>query len=220
MAIQRYESSFAALPQHELAKWKTIPAAVASDCMNRIGAMQSTIKPLVPGQPMCGQARTVTAMVGDCSAICLAAADCKPGEILVVDAGGYEDTAVWGGIMTHAAVVAGLGGVVVDGAVRDVAAIRGSGLQIFCRAIVPRGPHEGFGGVIDGAVSVAGVPVQPGDVVLGDDDGVVIVPLAHAPRILEAALRHIEKEEDWLRHLSAGKTIPEIFSMPQAKTIS
>ena len=95
-----------------------------------------------------------------------------PGCMLVVDARGHMDTAVWGGVLTHAALVKGVSALVVDGSVRDVDEIRQTALTVFTRGVVPNGPHKGFGGSINTAISCAGVAVNPGDLVVGDADGV------------------------------------------------
>jgi len=215
MALQRHEATFRRLAADELDAWRKIPPAVASDCMNRSQVMHARIKPVVTGQPLCGQARTVQAMAGDCLPICEAIALAEPGDILVVDAGGVEDTAVWGGVMTFEATLRKIGGAVIDGAVRDIAEIRASGLPMFCRAAVPRGPHHGFGGIVDGTVSVAGAAVSPGDIVLANDDGVVVVPLRQSAAVLQAAQAHLAKEDGWIAGLRAGKTIKELFGFPE-----
>jgi regulator of RNase E activity RraA len=219
MALLRHQVNFPILTSEELEAWRQIPPAVASDCMNRTQVMHAEIKPVLPGLPICGQARTVTAMVGDALAICEAIAIARPGEILVVDANAVEHTAVWGGVMTLEAAVRKIGGVVIDGAVRDVVDIKASGLPVFCRAIVPRGPHHGFGGDIDAAASVAGVAINPGDIVLGNDDGVTVVPLSEASRVLSAAQEHLLKEQRWVEGLRSGKTIKEMFDMPDATLV-
>ncbi|MCC7047072.1 MAG: RraA family protein [Alphaproteobacteria bacterium] len=215
MALQRYRTNFQRLAVDKLDAWRKIPPAVASDCMNRTQSMQARIKPVAAGLSLCGQARTVQVMAGDCLPICEAIATAAPGEILVVDAGGVEDTAVWGGVMTFEAVLRKIGGAIIDGAVRDVAEIRSSGLPMFCRAAVPRGPHHGFGGVVDGRLSVAGATVAPGDVVLANDDGVVVVPLDMSDQILALSQAHLAKEESWIAGLKSGRSIKEIFGFPE-----
>jgi regulator of RNase E activity RraA len=207
MALQELDAPFRALSAEELDAWRQIPPAVASDCMNRTQVMAAAIKPISQGLSLCGQARTVTVMVGDCAPICRLVSRARPGEIIMVDAGGVEDTAVWGGVMAEEAVYRQLGGAVVDGAIRDVADMRKVGLTMFCRSIVPRGPHEGFGGIIDGLISVGGVPVRSGDIVLGNDDGVVVVPLEQSSAILAAAQAHLLKEEAWLRDIRNGVSV-------------
>ncbi|MHA1164423.1 MAG: RraA family protein [Alphaproteobacteria bacterium] len=207
MPIQRYRTDFSVLDQAALAKWRNLPPAVVSDCMNRTQVMAGAIKPVAQGMKLLGQARTVTCMVGDNSALHVALGMVEPGQILVADAGGYEDTAVWGGIMTRVAILRELGGLVVDGAVRDVAEIREFGFSTFARAIVPAGPHKGFGGIIDGPIACAGCPVSPGDIIIGDDDGVCVVPLARADEILKASLEKIAAEEATNAETEAG-TLP------------
>ena len=114
----------------------------------------------------------------------------EPREIMVVNAGGFLGTAVWGGIMTRAAIKCKIGGLVVDGAVRDVAEIRDMKFATFAAGAVPAGPHKGHGGVLDGVISCAGCPVKSGDIVIGDDDGVAIVPIERHEELL---LRSQEK---------------------------
>ncbi|MGF7159824.1 regulator of RNase E activity RraA [Rhodoligotrophos appendicifer] len=211
MALQKHDADFRILSAAELDAWRAIPPAVASDCMNRTQVMIARIKPISTGMTLCGQARTAVVMVGDCGPICVQIEQARPGEIVVVDAGGVEDVAVWGGMMAEAAVYRRIGGAVVDGAVRDVADMRKAGLRMFCRAFVPRGPHHGFGGVVDGSVSVGGVPISSGDIILGDDDGVVVVPLADADRILKAAQQHVVKEKDWIDGLRRGEPLPDVY---------
>lgn len=219
MTLQRHSTQFRRLTPDDLAPWRAITPAVASDCMNRTQVMHARMKPLTAGQVLCGQARTVVSMAGDCLAICASISTAEPGDVLVIDAGGVADTAVWGGIMTFEATIRGVGGVVLDGAVRDVAEIRTSGLVMFCTACVPRGPHQGFGGTLDGRIAVAGVPVAPGDIVLGNDDGVVVVPLADAAAVLKASQEHHEKEDRWMADLRAGRMMKEIFGMPDPAII-
>lgn len=217
MALLQQDAPFRVLSDEELDAWRAIPPAVASDCMNRTQVMSAAIKPIREGQILCGQARTVTTMVGDCGPICALISAARPGEIVMVDAGGVEDTAVWGGVMTEEAVHRRLGGAVIDGAVRDIADMRKAGFAMFCRSAVPRGPHHGFGGTVDGLVSVAGVPVRSGDIVLGNDDGVVVVPLERADAVLAAAQAHLLKEEGWVRDIRRGVPIPTIFEFPSVK---
>jgi len=122
---------------------------------------------------------------------------------------------VWGDILTTAAIGRGIAGIVLDGATRDVARIRELGFPVFCRAIVPRGPHKGFGGVIDGPVAVGGVPVNPGDLVLGDDDGVTVVPLARLATVRAALDAIVEKERQLLAGVAAGRSTAQLLGIAQ-----
>ena len=103
MAIYHNDAGFERLAQEALAAWRGVPPAIASDCMNRAQIMASAIKPLSAGMALCGQARTVQCMVGDNSAIHAAMRLIRPGEILVIAAGGHRGTALWGGLLTQEA---------------------------------------------------------------------------------------------------------------------
>jgi len=219
MALRRYIAEFAALPAATVEAFHSIDASVAGDAMNRERVMAAAIKPLAPGMRLCGQARTVCAMAGDNGIVHAAIPLVEPGQVLVVDAAGLEDVAVWGEVMTQAALHRGIAGVVLDGATRDAAAIRELGFPLFSRAVVPRGPHKGFGGTIDDIVAVGGVAVAPGDLVIGDDDGVAVVPLHCVDAVLAEAKATREKEERWFEQIAAGRTTAELIGVPEPEIL-
>ena len=194
----------ARLSDDDIATWRSIPTAVISDELNRACAMDAAIKPIAEGQIFAGLALTVRTMVGDNAALHYAMAGAWPGCILVVDARGHMDTAVWGGVLTHAALVKGVSALVVDGSVRDVDEIRQTELAVFTRGVVPNGPHKGFGGGVNTAFSCAGVAVNPGDLVVGDADGVVVMRPDQMDGLLERCRARIAKEEGILAKLDAG----------------
>lgn len=219
MAIQRHEIAFETLSAEVLESWRAIPPAVASDCMNRTQYMAAAIKPVRPGTTLAGQARTVTSMVGDNGVSHVATSLLRPGEVLVIDARGCEDAAVWGGVATRAAMARGAAGVVIDGALRDAAEIRELGFPCFARAVIPGGPHKGFGGVIDGPIACAGCPVKPGDIVLGDDDGVAVVPLERQAELMEACQAKLAQEVDWLAAIEEGRSMTDVLGLGEAEII-
>lgn len=219
MPLYRHDARFARLDADSLAAWAEIPPAIASDCMNRAQAMQARIKPIAPGSRLTGQARTVACMVGDNSAIHAAIRLIRPGEVLVIAGGGYADAALWGGLLTRAALTRGCAGVVVDGAVRDVAEMREIGFPCFAAAAVPAGPHKGFGGTIDGVITCAGCTVAPGDIVLADDDGVAVVPLARADDLLAACRAKLQQEEEALARLGEGVLLADQMGIPEPEAI-
>ncbi len=204
MSIQKYNYKFEKLTSEVLLKWATIPPAIVSDCMNRTNTMASRIAPLASGMRLVGQARTVASMVGDNSASHAAIGMLAEGEVLVIDAKAHCDTAVWGGVMTKAALKQKIGGVVIDGAVRDASEIRALGFPTFCAGIVPTGPSKGFGGVIDDVISCGGCSVMPGDLILGDDDGISVVPLMRQQELLNASIRQLEFEEIMSENIKKG----------------
>lgn len=213
MALVHHQLTFERLPADLLTSWSEIPTAIASDVLNRARSMAADIVPLQPGLRLLGQARTLSAMVADSSGIHVLGHLAGPGDVLVLDVGGYVDCACWGGNATRVAIRKGVAGLVLNGAVRDAAEIRQLGFAVFCRGTVPRGPHKGHGGDIDVPVAVGGVSVAPGDLVLGDDDGVVVVPLAEVRTALKAARDLMLREEAWVAEIEQGRTTAEIFGL-------
>ncbi len=109
----------------------------------------------------------------------------RPGDVLVVNPGGHMCNAVWGELMTRSAMALGIAGLVVDGVVRDGAANRKLGPPIFARGTTPVGSEKDGPGFVNGVISCGGVVVRPGDVIVGDDDRVVVLPVEHIPCVLE-----------------------------------
>lgn len=219
MALRRHTADFTPLSADTIAGFRALDVSVVGDAMNREHVMGAAIKPLAPGMRLCGQARTVSAMAGDNSAGHLALSLANEGEVLVIDGGGLEDVAVWGEVMTRAAMMRGIAGVVLDGATRDAAAIRELGFPMFCRAVVPRGPHKGFGGTLDGTISAGGVAITPGDLVIGDDDGVAVVPLGIAAAVLAAARDSAAREEQWLKAIAEGRSTADLLGISEPEVI-
>lgn len=219
MTIQKYDVSFETLPTDVIDAWRDIPPAIVSDVMNRTQVMGGRISPAWQGMKLCGQARTVTCMSGDNAGPHTLIGMCKPGEVMVIDGRSVENVAVWGGIMTEAAIYRKIAGIVVDGAIRDVAEIRELGFPAYSSAVVPAGPHKGFGGVIDGTISCGGCPVSPGDIIVGDDDGVAVVPLTQHERLLKASLEKIAQEEETIAGIRNGDNTVKRLGLPPAEII-
>ncbi|MFJ7217482.1 RraA family protein [Amycolatopsis sp. NPDC098790] len=157
------------------------------------------------GTPMAGTAVTVRTRAGDNLAVYRAFGHCRPGNVLVVDGGGALDQALMGDIMTSYAERAGLAGVVVDGAIRDVAAIRRRPFPVFARGVTHRGPHKNGPGEVNVPVSIGGMVVHPGDLVVGDEDGVLAIPVADAPAVLAGARDQAAREEAALAAIAEGR---------------
>ena len=215
MPVQIFSNDFTPLSADKLAQWATIPPAIAGDVMNRQNVMAGRISPLSPGMTMAGQARTVAVLAGDNAALHEVIGRLRPNEVLVIDAANYDDRAVWGGILNTRAKLRNINGVVLDGAARDAAEMREMGLPVYLSALSPAGPHKGWGGSIDDRISCGGVAVMPGDVILGDDDGVTVVPLARAETVLAASLARIAYEEDILNKLASGADTSGLFPSPE-----
>jgi Demethylmenaquinone methyltransferase len=219
MAMQRYIVDFPRLSEETLKQWATVPSSVASDAQNRCQSMDARIKPMVPGMRICGQARTVVPMPGDNSMVHHAVSLALPGDIVVVGGGGLDDVAMAGEWVVRCCQVRRLGGLIVDGTVRDLAEIRKMDVPVFARGAVPRGPHKNFGGRMDVLASVGNVPVNPGDIILGDEDGVVVVPLEVAEETLAESLKLLKREQAWTDQIIAGKTLVEVLGVPPLEVI-
>lgn len=186
-----------------LGHWAEWGSAMISDCNGRQGVLAGRIG-AVSGERMVGRAFPVQVMPGD-SATCHQALDHVPtGAILVIDAGGVTDRAVWGEVLTVAAQQRGVRGLVVDGAVRDIAAIRRRGFPVFAAAICPAGPHKAGGGRWGTTISCAGAVVTDGDLIVADADGVVAVPWDRHEQVAVAVAVKIEQENNLVRHLENG----------------
>lgn len=184
--------------------------------------MAPDIRPLKTGIRLAGHARTVQGPPGDNAAVHAAAALVGPAEVLVIDAGGFTDVAVWGGVLTTIARRRGLAGVVLDGATRDSAEVLESGFALFCRAITPRSGSKLAVGAIDGPVSVGGVIVRCGDLIVGDDDGVVVVPYDEIGATLGKVKAAVDREKEILAAIDRGRTSAEILgiAIPEAGVLT
>ena len=219
MPLTRRKTDFRKLSAEEIDAWRGIPPSIVSDCMNRTGAMAARISPLSPGTTLVGQARTVRSMVGDNSASHRAIGCMEPGEVLVIDAGRASEPAVWGAIMTHAAIAHKLAGVVIDGSVRDAGEIRELGFPCYVAGITPAGPHKGFGGEIDTAISCGGCTVRPGDLIVGDDDGIAVVPLEQLEALLQASRDKIAAEEETIAEAKDGALPADALGIPEPEIV-
>ena len=219
MALLIEEASFEHLPEAEIDAWSKIPTAVISDDMNRTNTMHAAIKSIAPGRSFAGQALPVQTMVGDNGTLHYALASAWPGCVMVVDGRAHLETAIWGGILNAGADAKAIRAVVIDGAVRDAEELRESSVSIFARAVIPNGPHKGFGGSINLPIQCAGVSVTPGDLVVGDEDGVVVIPLDQLPGLMAKCEARISKEERFLKEISKGTSTVELMGLPPADQI-
>ena len=202
------------LHDDDLAPWAGIRSPIASDSMNKAKTLDAAIRPIAPGFHMLGQALTVRAVAGGITPLLHALSLARTGDVLVVDAGGFADNAVLGGNMTNEAVRQGMAGLVIDGAIRDVAEIRGYGIPTFTRAITPAGPNFAEIGDVGGPVSCGGVLVHSGDLVIGDDDGIAVVPRGQMAAVLAACQATLAAEAEWDRRIAEGEAFSDILNLP------
>lgn len=163
--------------EENLAAWRAIPTAVISDEHSHHGVLAG-VHPLFSGRSFAAQALTIAVDASDNGAPRQALAQVWPHACIVIDARVRPDAAVWGGSLAKLACERGVVGIVVDGNVRDVVELRASGLAVFSRGVTPRGPA--WGGRIGGVIQCGGVSIAAGDLVVGDEDGVIAIALADA----------------------------------------
>ena len=193
--------------------FKGIPTTIISDAMNRMNCMIAEIKPLVSDIHTVGSAVTIQAMVGCNIMSHKAIYVAEPGDMIVFDARGHKNTSVWGFLQTKACVIRKLAGVVIDGTIRDSKEIRESRFPVFCRGVTPAGPHKGWGDSINIGIQCGGVSVNPGDIVVGDDDGVVVVPCEKAEEVLKESRNRLQIEKEWFEKLEKGISTMEILGL-------
>lgn len=186
-----------------IGRFKGIPVPNIDDNMGRLYAVSSDIRPL-NRVPLLGQAFTVKAPQGDNMMFHRALDLARPGDIIVVDGRGGMDRALCGEIMIQYAMRRGIGGFLIDGCVRDALAIESLDFPVYARGLSPNGPYKNGPGEINVPVCIGGVAVMPGDIVVGDADGVVIVPLDDAAEAAEKAIAHNRMEEKMFEQIAAG----------------
>ncbi|MBQ1492450.1 MAG: 4-carboxy-4-hydroxy-2-oxoadipate aldolase/oxaloacetate decarboxylase [Blautia sp.] len=177
----------------------------------RQGVMDSGIKPVDPACHMLGRAVTVRCQPGDNLALHQGLYAAKPGDVLVCDLRGYTEGGHFGDIMALACKVRGLAGVVLDGSCRDSPDIKEMGFPVFSRGFNPSGMVKASLGKVGVPVMCGGVEVHNGDIILGDCDGVVVVPKEQEDEVFEKAMAKFEKEKHLVEELLAGKTTLELY---------
>jgi len=193
------------------------PSCLVADAQERSGVMRSYLRPLTSETRFVGPALTVRLEPGN-QVDCLDALSvAQAGDVIVVDAAGETETSVWGGLMAGLCKMKGVVGAVVDGAIRDTDEIKDLGFFIFSKAVVPRSTHSPFSGRLEPIevnvpIQCGGVLVRPGDLVLGDEIGVVVVPLEEAAQILKKAQEQAEKEEKTREKIRQRKTVEELLA--------
>ncbi|MBN1147100.1 MAG: hypothetical protein JXA78_07580 [Anaerolineales bacterium] len=197
-------------PAQELVNaFLNIPTAVVCDANGRWGAMEYQIKPLNPDWRFVGTAITVRARPVDNLIVSKAMAIAKPGDVLVVTNDKNTSTSVFGDHVAAIAKASGIVALVTDGIVRDRVGMLEVDLPVFCRGVRPNAPFKDGPGEINFPISCGDIPVHPGDIVIGDGDGVVIVPKADARAVVENLKVALSNEERAAANIAAGRLHPE-----------
>ena len=182
-------------------------AAILADVAGRRGTLSGRIAALTPQMKMAGPAFTVEVRAGDNLMIHTAITLARPGDILVVDGKGDLSAALMGALMINACKQLKLGGVVLDGALRDTLELRELGFPVFAAGTNPNGPHKFSPGRINWPISCGGIAVNPGDLVVGDADGVVVVEREKAAALLPLAAKKVADEDKRMAEIRANKDL-------------
>ncbi|MBY0507394.1 MAG: RraA family protein [Bryobacteraceae bacterium] len=186
-----------------------------SDALGKKGAMDHGIRPWSAAARFAGPAYTVRVHTADILMVSKALSECPAGSVLVIAGQGECNTALWGGLTTMLAFKKGIAGVVVDGAIRDVADIRKSKLPVFARAVVPNAGGAEYAGDLQVAVVCGGQVIQPGDWVCGDDDGVVVIPLAQLDAVVAKATSIVAAEKRIAKAIREGADLANLLGVDE-----
>lgn len=184
-------------------RFRGLASSNLADAMGRFNFMDAGIRSR-SGFPMCGLAVTVNARPADNLMIHKALQVAQPGEVVVVNTCGNTTSAVFGELMCTTAAAAKLGGIVVDGAIRDVDGITRLGFPAYSRTVCAGGCDKDGPGEINVPIACGGTVVMPGDIIVGDDDGVVVVPRDHAEEVLTLVQQLIDRERKRIAEINAG----------------
>ncbi len=190
-------------------------SCVFADVQKRGGVMHSGMKPIFPGKAV-GPALTVRLSPGDLQDPLAALHAAQPGDVVVVDAAGETETSVFGGLMGSLFRNLGVAGAIIDGACRDTDELRDIGFLVFSRAVTARGTHTMFSGRKDDValsvpVQCGGIVVHPGDIIVADEIGVTVVPLADAAAVLPLAREQAEREEATRQRIREGRSFEQLL---------
>lgn len=184
-------------------------AATVYEAAGRSGSIDPAIKPLGQGVRLLGPALTVRCHPKDNLMLHKALEIAQPGDIIVAATGGYPFAGYFGDLMATSAMARGIGGLAIDGCVRDSAAIVKMGFPVFCRGTCIRGTVKNNLGSVNHPILFGEAVVNPGDLILGDDDGMVTIPQGRIEKVLEDSRRRVEKEKEKAVALRRGITSVE-----------
>ncbi|WP_435178501.1 4-carboxy-4-hydroxy-2-oxoadipate aldolase/oxaloacetate decarboxylase [Halorussus sp. AFM4] len=190
-----------------------VPTAVVSDVTSAETVLDHEIGHAAGRPALLGTAVTVRSPPGDNLMVHRALQLAEAGDVLVVDAGGHTDSGIWGELTSTSARAHGLRGTVVDGAVRDIREIDELGYPVYARAVSPKGSHKTVPGSINVPVACGGVTVNPGDVIVGDAEGVAVVPKDDAETVAEAAEEKLETETELRERVADGEYLFDLLDL-------
>ena len=201
------------LDPSQVQAFRELGVATVYEASGKKGFVESAIKPVARGVRICGPAYTVQCAPGDNLMLHKALQRASAGDVLVATVGGVPDFGYWGGLMTTAAVAGGLSGLAIDGCIRDSAEIIQMGFPVFCRGFCIKGTAKSVLGLINYPMSFGHTTIFPGDLILGDDDGMVVVRFEECKDVLEKSLKRVEFEASKAKQLKSGVSSVELNSL-------
>jgi 4-hydroxy-4-methyl-2-oxoglutarate aldolase len=177
------------------------------------GMVDPSIRPAWSGARVCGRAATVECPPGDNLMLHIAVANARPGVVIVATVGSYLSAGAWGEILTAAAQARGVAGLVIDGAVRDIDAIRATTFPVFSRGLAIGSCTKERPGKLDVPIQIGGAVVHPGDLILGDADGLVVIEQDRLDAVYETAVGRRERESEIISQLREGRTTIELLGL-------
>lgn len=187
-----------------LESYRDMATPLLSDNMNRLQGTSSDLRPFHKSAKLLGTAFTVKTRAGDNLMVHKALDLAEPGDVIVIDAGGDMTQAILGEIMMRIAMKNGLAGFVIDGAIRDSAAFREKDFPCFAKGITHRGPYKEGPGEINVPVTVGNMIIHPGDIIVGDEDGVIAIPLDYAQEIIDLGIAQQQREDHIMETINNG----------------
>ncbi|MCG2630965.1 RraA family protein [Bradyrhizobium sp. WYCCWR 13023] len=185
-------------------RFARLPVANVSDSMSRLTAGGARLRPMHGSGGLAGAALTVKTAPGDNLMVHKAIALAEPGDVIVVDAGGDLTNAITGEMMMMQMVKRGVAGLVINGAIRDAGFIRSQTFPVFAAGVTHRGPYKNGPGEINVAIAIDGMVIEPGDLIIGDDDGLLCVPFDQTEAVFKAATAKFEAEQKQMANIEAG----------------
>lgn len=198
------------IPSEIIEAFRQLDVATVYEASGRKGYIDNAIGPAAPGNRICGTAYTVQCAPGDNLMLHKALQRAPKGYVIVASVGSEHNYGYWGGLMASAAVARGLGGLAIDGSIRDSDEIAKMGFSVFCRGFCIRGTNKTTLGIINYPVNFGGTTIFPGDLILGDADGMVVVAAKDCAEVLSKSLKRVEFEEGKTAQLKAGVSSVEL----------
>ena len=197
----------------QIARLRELGAATVYEAQGAFGALDSGIKPIDGTSRVAGPAVTVDARPADNLILHHAVLQAQPGDVLVVDAKGFVEAGPWGDVLTVLAQKRGIAGLIINGAVRDANTIIELGFPVFCRGLSIKSTGKQQAGRVNVPICIGDTPIQPGDIIVGDRDGVCVVPRNGVERAIAMSEQREAKEEVMRRAIEQGANTVELMNL-------